>query len=325
MVTQGPLETITDFALRVRYFGDELLKQPSPPWSPDYWKQVTKPRIVEMFLNGLQKSGKHIMGDFESPKTWDDVNKIVVRIEEMVFEYSKKTMTPSEKKLVDFATRLFYPDEYIDFENIENTVENTTSKVTYKEVLQTETTYTLKNVTVELKSPPTEKSKFHNVLQTETTYTSKNIIQKQRPAPRSLPDGIQTCRDKSGFWNFFKILFIFASLYFMFKVSADCIKLKKYLKYCENTDSTYHTPNKDKKWKTHKHNPNKIFQYNNSLIFVLHDQIKQGKSNPIPQIEYSLTNFYLFNSVRPTERPPRAPPWLKNLIGSTHFTTHWKK
>ena len=136
MITQGPLETITDFALRVRYFGDQLLKQPSPPWNPDYWKQVTEPRIVEIFLNGLQKSGKYRMGDFESPKTWDDVNKIVARIEEMVFEYSKKTMAPSEKKLVDFATRLFYPDEYIDFENFENTVENTTSKVTYKESIK---------------------------------------------------------------------------------------------------------------------------------------------------------------------------------------------
>lgn len=60
-LTQGPFETITDFALRVSYFGDQLLKQPSPPWSPDYWEQITMPRIFEMFLNGLQKSGKDLI------------------------------------------------------------------------------------------------------------------------------------------------------------------------------------------------------------------------------------------------------------------------
>ena len=90
------------------------------------------------------------------------------------------------------------------------------------------------------------------------------------------------------------------------------LKLGKYLKYCENTDSTFHTPNKAKKWKKYKHNPNKIFQYNNNLILLLRDQIKQGKSNPISRIESPLSKFYLFNSVRPPERPPRAPPWSIN-------------
>ena len=75
MISQGPFETITDFALRVRYLGDQLLKQPSPPWSLDYWKHGTEPRIVQMFLNGLQKSEKDLMSYyFESPKTWDHVN-----------------------------------------------------------------------------------------------------------------------------------------------------------------------------------------------------------------------------------------------------------
>ena len=96
-----------------------------------------------------------------------------------------------------------------------------------------------------------------------------------------------------------------------FKEFKNKSKLKKYLKYCENTDSTLYTPNKDKKWKKHKHKPNKIFHYNNNLIFLLRDQIKQGKSNPTLRIEYPLPNFYLFNSVRPPERPPRAPPWSK--------------
>ena len=103
MVTQGPLETITDFTLRVLYLGDLLLKQLSPPWSPKYWKQVTVPRIVEMFLNGLQKSGKDLIDYFESPKTWDYFNEIAARTEKLIFEYSKQTNPSKKNWIICFA------------------------------------------------------------------------------------------------------------------------------------------------------------------------------------------------------------------------------
>ena len=60
----------------------------------------------------------------------------MAKTEEMVFQYSKHTITPAEKKLANAASRLFYPDEYIDVENIENAFKYTTSKVTFKEPIK---------------------------------------------------------------------------------------------------------------------------------------------------------------------------------------------
>ena len=70
-------------------------------------------------------------------------------------------------------------------------------------------------------------------------------------------------------------------------------KIRKYLKYRENSDSTLHTPNKDKKWKKHKYNRNKIFQYNNNLIFLLRDQIKVGQWILHPKCWVTFCLFYL--------------------------------
>lgn len=82
-LTQLPDETISEFASRVRFFGDNLLKQPEPPWSLSYWKQLTEPRVVTWFMEGLDRPEKHVASTFPTPTNWMEVVTLVSKIEKL--------------------------------------------------------------------------------------------------------------------------------------------------------------------------------------------------------------------------------------------------